>query len=433
MRTYLESKELNNLKAVIGTVTGKDIVVSFKFGTRVVEDRMSNICMVLAGTEQLVMQFTSMKPDDFDGTPVIVNFKQKELLSVLNSLSAMNEKIYFESTAAGCDIGIEDSANIKVPTVGNDSLPPVISPVKEKTQIQFTASSNQLSEALIAGMSMTGSMDGMDNVALIFDKMDATEEKVNSTIKVMSTDSFRIIRGQAPITVANSDISTENRKEVLKNGQITVPVGQATVANLAKLLTMCKDCKILITDKHVTVAIGASIMYTFVRASKVLSINDKVDGWVAADKCIRIVVDANELKQKVDLLNTASELSEVKKPIRFFIEEGKKVRIGIDASDTAMVEFKPVDSVVKQNLEINLNSKLLTNALNNLKKGNISISFMAHKKIRNMPVMFTNGDLEKTVDNATVIFLMPVADSEASQPKDDTAAGSETEGVMEEE
>jgi len=429
MRTYFEAKDFMNLKNVISTISAKDAIVSFTFGVKAVEDRIANICKVLAGTEQLHIQFTSLKPEDFTA-PVAVHFKAKELLSVMGSLAAFNDRVYFEPVSGGCDIGIDDSANIKVPTLGTENIPQEIVPDKTKVCLQFTASANQFSEALTAGMGFTGDMNGLENVALFFANVLAEEEKVPATVKVCSTDGYRIGRGQSPIVIVNKEQVLNNRKETCKDGVMVVPMPKNNLSNLCKLLSMCKDCMVAVSDKHVSVGIGRTILYTFVRAPKVTSIFKHLETWIASPKAIQLVFDSEMLKQKVDLLNTAIKLYEEKKPVRFFIQKDK-VRIGLDASNAAMVDITPVASEISQELEVNFNGEYLSSVITALKKGNLRISFIQDENIRKTPVEFSNGDLEKMAENSSVIYMTPVKDYEAPAPKE-AESETETDGVSEE-
>lgn len=426
MRTYLEAKDFTNLKNVISTVSAKDAVVSFTFGYRAVEDRIANICKVLAGTEQLHIQFSSLKPEDFE-QPVEVHFKQKELLSVMGSFAAFNDKVYFEPVAGGCDIGIDNNGHITVPTISVENIPQEIVPDKNKISLQFTASSNQFSEALAAGMGFTGDNSGLENVALIFDKAAAEEDKVPAIVRVCSTDGHRIGRGQSPITIINNEATLANRKNSVKDGLLVVPMPKNNLSNLCKLLAMCKDCMVVVSDKHVSVGIGRTILYTFVKAPKVTSIFSQMEGWIESEKAIQLVFDAEMLRQKVDLLNTAAELYEEKRPVRFFIETDK-VRIGLDASNAVMVEITPVASMIPQKLEVNFNGKFLSSVISALKKGNLRISFLPDVNSKKMPVEFANGDLEKMTENSSVIYMMPVKDYVAPAPKEKE----ETDDISEE-
>lgn len=423
-KIYVNVEELESLVVDIKAISDSDAKMVLLLGSHPGgETSMVNTAIVCGKQEQISSMFYSTGPEERDVNKLYgkLILKASEFVNLASSLLTFKEKVYLEFEQGVVYLGVDDSVRLPLHLLAEEVMPQIVKMNQDELIIQVKVGVKPFLAAVRTGAYMSladeNNLQKLGNTAFVVSSNQETES-VTSELNVYSSNGFALSKGSTNIEVQPGKEIPEAMKS--PNGNFMVAIPKRSINALQKLLSGNENCIIAVSQKHIFVGIGKRTLFTFSQGSGVNPVVFKADEWVNLQKGNCIVLDAESLKGKVDLLNKVSDFSGEVKPLQFIFEPDKDVIIRISgADDEGEVLLKPVGQRLSEKVEAMFSGKQIVDVLNTLKRGNVRISFMDGKNAKSFPVEFSNGNLDAMEKHSGIAFVTQVVQKKPDGKKVD--------------
>ena len=412
-KVYVNVEELERLVTDVRAIADSEAKMVLLLGTHPGDgSSMVNVAIVCGKQEQINTMFNSTKPKRNDENKLYgkLILKAQEFVNLASSILSFKEKVYLEFGDGTVYLGVEESVRLPLHVLTDEAMPQIVRMDEKELFLQIEVGVKPFLTAIRTGSYMAlgeeNHLQNLGNTALVVSYNRGEKPDVGE-LRVYSSSGYALSKGSTTVMVKPGIEVPETMKS--PSGDFMVAIPKRSIAALQKVLAGNENCLIAVSEKHIFVGVGKRTLFTFSQGSGINPLVFKSDQWVKKKKECCIVIDADNLKGKVELLNKVSDFSGKVKPLQFIFEPNKDVIVRISGSeDEGEVVLVPIEQKLPYKIEAILSGKKVVDVLNTLKKGNIRISFLKEQGATSLPVEFSNGSVEAMEEHSGVAFVAQV-------------------------